>query len=67
MQIILLILRILPQSKKGVQLMVAVYVTLIINGRRKFSDVPKKLQSAVKAELNAMGLDENGNPLEIGD
>lgn len=44
--------------------MVAVYVTLIINGRRTFADVPKKLQPAVKAELEAMGLDENGHPIE---
>ena len=42
---------------------VSVYVTLIIAGRRKFSQVPKNLQPAVKADLEAMGLDENGQPL----
>ena len=42
---------------------VSVYVTLIIAGRRKFAQVPKNLQSAVKADLEAMGLDENGNPI----
>ena len=44
---------------------VSVYVTLIIAGRRKFSQVPKNLQPAVKADLEAMGLDENGQPLEV--
>ena len=43
---------------------VSVYVTLIIAGRRKFAQVPKNLQPAVKADLEAMGLDENGNPIK---
>ena len=43
---------------------VAGYVTWIIAGRRKFAQVPKNLQPAVKADLEAMGLDENGNPIE---
>lgn len=43
---------------------VSVYVTLIVAGRRKFTQVPKNLQPAVKADLEAMGLDENGQPLE---
>ena len=43
---------------------VSVYVTLIIAGRRKFAQVPKNLQPTVKADLEAMGLDENGNPIE---
>ena len=34
--------------------MVIVYVTLIIHSRKKFEDVPAKLQAAVKAELEAM-------------
>ena len=53
-------------KKKEVFIMaiVSVYVTLIIAGRRKFSQVPKNLQPAVKADLEAMGLDENGQPLE---
>ena len=45
--------------------MVALYVCLIINGRRKFKQVPKRYQEAVKADLLALGLDENGNPLEV--
>ena len=44
--------------------MVAVYVTLIIAGRRTFASVPAKLKDAVRKELLAMGLDENGNPIE---
>ena len=44
--------------------MVALYVVLIINGRRTFTQVPAKFKEAVKADLNAIGLDENGNPIE---
>lgn len=44
--------------------MVDVYCTLIILGRKTFEQVPNKLKSKVKEQLNSMGLDENGNPLE---
>lgn len=44
--------------------MVALYVALIINGRRTFSQVPAKFKAAVKADLEALGLDENGDPVE---
>lgn len=44
--------------------MVALYVALIVNGRRTFTQVPAKFKEAVKADLNAIGLDENGNPIE---
>lgn len=44
--------------------MVALYVALIINDRRTFDKVPDKLKGAVKADLYAMGLNENGNPIE---
>lgn len=44
--------------------MVALYVALIINGRRTFDRVPAKFKEAVKADLEALGLDENGNPIE---
>ena len=40
--------------------MVTIYVTLIVAGRRTFNQVPKALKEAVKADLEAMGLDENG-------
>lgn len=45
--------------------MVALYVALIINGRRDFSQVPVKFKEAVKADLAALGLDENGVPVEV--
>ena len=43
--------------------MVTLYVALIINGRRTFDKVPAKFKEAVKADLEALGLDENGNPI----
>lgn len=43
--------------------MVDMYVALIIAGRRTFAQVPVKYQAEVKADLTALGLDENGNPL----
>ena len=54
------------KNKKEMIIMaiVSVYVTLIVAGRRKFTQVPKNLQPAVKADLEAMGLDENGQPIE---
>lgn len=45
--------------------MIALYVALIINGRRSFSQVPTKFKDAVKADLEAIGLDENGNPIDF--
>ena len=42
--------------------MVALYVALIINGRRTYAQVPDKFKAAVRADLEALGLDENGNP-----
>ena len=44
--------------------MVALYVALIIAGRRSFDRVPVKFREAVKADLEAIGLDENGNPMD---
>lgn len=52
-------------KKEVVMAMVTVYVTLIIAGRRTFKQVPKNLQAMVKADLEAMGLDENGHPVEV--
>lgn len=45
--------------------MVALYVALIINGRRSFNQVPAKFKEAVKADLEAIGLNENGDPVDI--
>lgn len=43
--------------------MVALYVALIINSRRTFEQVPPKFKDAVKADLEALGLDDNGYPV----
>ena len=45
--------------------MVALYVALIINGRRTFNQVPMKFKDAVKVDLEAIGLAIDGNPVEI--
>ena len=57
-------LMILLSMMKGEIPMVEVYTTLIIVGRKKFSSVPTQLKGAVKANLLALGLDENGNVIE---
>jgi hypothetical protein len=54
---------ILIQILIGGKNMVALYVALIINSRRTFSQVPAKFKEAVKEDLAALGLDENGNPV----
>jgi hypothetical protein len=56
--ILILIFKIL-----GGKNMVDLYVCLIVNGRRTFVQVPAKFQPAVHADLLAMGLDDNGNPI----
>jgi hypothetical protein len=43
--------------------MVELFVALIIHGTRTFSQVPLKLQDAVRAMLLTLGLDENGVPI----
>lgn len=43
--------------------MVDLYVALIIAGRRPFEKVPAKFKDDVRADLAALGLDENGNPV----
>lgn len=48
---------------RGGDEMVVVYATLIIKDVKKFNQVPPKLQADVKAHLNSLDLDENGNPL----
>lgn len=44
--------------------MVDLYVALIVAGRRAFKSVPSRFQEAVKADLAALGLNENGNVTE---
>ena len=45
--------------------MVDLYVALVIAGRRTFVQVPLRYQDEVRADLLALGLDENGNPIII--
>ena len=45
--------------------MVSIYATLIINGRRTFDSVPKKLQAKVEAELKNRGYGTDGQPLPV--
>ena len=44
--------------------MIDLYVVLIIAGKRPFSKVPARYQDAVREELLAIGLEENGNPIK---
>lgn len=50
--------------RKEADKMVDVYVTLIVYGRRTIDKVPANQKEAVLADLNAMGLDGYGKPLE---
>ncbi|MGN7470514.1 CD1375 family protein [Brevibacillus sp. SAFN-007a] len=43
--------------------MVAIYVALIVAGRRTFESVPTGLQPAVQTDLEALGLGTDGKPL----
>jgi hypothetical protein len=54
-----LILKILIGGKT----MVDVYVALIVKKRRTIEQVPVQLRAQVLAELTALGLDGNGDPL----
>ncbi|MBO4819141.1 MAG: hypothetical protein J5528_03275 [Firmicutes bacterium] len=47
--------------------MVDLYVALIIAGKRTFARVPARYQDAVRETLLALGLDENGDPIEDGE
>lgn len=48
---------------KGGEQMVAIYVALIIYKRRTIETVPAQLRDAVSADLTALGLDGNGDPV----
>lgn len=48
---------------KGGENMVAIYVALIIYKRRTIETVPAQLRDAVSADLAALGLDGNGDPI----
>jgi hypothetical protein len=60
-----LIIKILIKLIGGNDIMVDLYVALIINKRRTIEQVPTQFQEAVMADLTALGLDGNGNPLPI--
>lgn len=54
-------------NKREMMLMVEVYATLIIYGRKTIDQVPLKQRQAVIDLLVTMGLDENGNPIETSE
>jgi len=45
--------------------MVDMYVALILNKRRTLEQVPTQWKSAVETDLNALGVDGNGDPIEV--
>ena len=51
--------------KGGDGIMVDVYVALIIHKLRTIDQVPANLKPAVTSELNVLGLDGYGNPLDV--
>lgn len=44
--------------------MVDLYCALIIAGKRTIDTVPVRYRDAVREQLAAIGLDENGNPIQ---
>lgn len=64
--VIIIIILIAVIRRKGVN-MVDLYVALIIAGKRTFARVPARYQDAVRETLIALGLDENGDPIEDGE
>ena len=44
--------------------MVDLYCALIIAGKRTIDTVPARYRDAVREQLEAVGLDENGNPIQ---
>ena len=58
------LIEILARKREAFKMaMVTIYVTLIVAGRRTFDQVPKVLKELVKADLEAMGLNEDGQPI----
>lgn len=50
-------------TKKGYRTMVDLYCALIIAGKRTIETVPKRYREAVREQLAAIGLDENGDAI----
>lgn len=64
--IVIIIIILYAIRRKGDN-MIDLYVVLIIAGKRPFSKVPARYQDAVREELLALGLDENGDPIKEGE
>ena len=62
--IVIIISIILYADRQKGDNMIDLYVALIIAGKRPFSKVPARYQDAVREELLALGLDENGDPIK---
>lgn len=52
-------------GKSNMTAMIDVYVGLVVAHRRTIEQVPASFKNAVLADLTALGLDGNGNPLPI--
>lgn len=65
--IVITIIIILYAIRRKGDNMIDLYVALIIAGRRPFSKVPDRYKDAVREELLALGLDENGDPIKEGE
>lgn len=64
--IVITILILFAIRQKG-ENMIDLYVALIIAGKRTFAKVPDRYKDAVREELLALGLDENGDPIKEED
>lgn len=58
-----LIWAIMKGGKGMNQIYVDMYVALIIAKRRNVTQVPAHLKESVRTDLNAIGLDDFGNPM----
>lgn len=47
------------------QIFIDMYVSLIIAKRRKGNQVPPNIKAQVVADLAAIGLDDNGDPIAV--
>lgn len=57
------ILCLLKGGKASMQALIDIYVALIVAKRRTIDQVPAHLRAKVLEDLNALGLDGNGDPL----
>lgn len=59
-----IILYLLKGGRKSMQALIDVYVALIVAKRRNIDQVPEHMRPAVLADLNALGLDGYGDPIQ---